>query len=111
MSPKTATPITLEVSAALNSKVLSVDYRLAPEAIFPSALQDAMSAYDYLVDLCVSPENIVLGGDSAGGGLCLSLFLYLRDCGKVLPSMLLLSPWVESTSSLDSWTVNAASLF
>ena len=75
---------------------LAVDYRLAPETRFPGPLHDAVSGYFRLVDdLKVPPENIVVAGDSAGGGLTLALLLYLRDTNYLLPSgTILLSPWV-----------------
>ena len=74
----------------------AIDYRLAPETCFPGPLHDVVSAYLRLVeDLHVPAENVVLAGDSAGGGLCLALMLYLRDNGYPLPGgAILFSPWV-----------------
>ena len=88
----------------------AVNYRLCPENIFPAALHDAVAAYQYLtLDLGVPASSIVLGGDSAGGGLCSALLLYLRDSGLPLPAgAILLSPWVDLTASLGSWVVNRA---
>lgn len=60
-------------------------------------------------DLSIPASNIIVGGDSAGGGLSMALMLYLRD-SKKLPQIgggILLSPWVDSTSSLKSWESNA----
>lgn len=75
---------------------IALDYRLAPETCFPGPLHDAVSAYLRLVeDLHIPPENIIICGDSAGGGLSLALLMYLRDNGYVLPSgAILMSPWV-----------------
>ncbi|KAL0581087.1 hypothetical protein V5O48_000981 [Marasmius crinis-equi] len=72
-------------------------------------LHDAASAYFRLVeDLHIPPENIVLAGDSAGGGLCLALLMYLRDNNYTLPSAaILMSPWVDLTMSCESWDSNA----
>jgi acetyl esterase/lipase len=74
----------------------ALDYRLAPETNFPGPLHDAVTGYLRLTeDLRIPPENIILAGDSAGGGLCLALMMYLRDNGYPLPSgAILMSPWV-----------------
>ena len=68
------------------------DYRLAPETKFPGPLHDVVSAYFRLVkDLHISHENIIVAGDSAGGGLGLSLLMYLRDnYFELLPSAAIL---------------------
>jgi len=73
-----------------------LDYRLAPETVFPGSLHDAATAYFRLVDdLKIRPENILVAGDSAGGGLTLALLMYLRDNAYPLPSgAILMSPWV-----------------
>jgi len=75
---------------------LALDYRLAPETHFPGPLHDVVLAYFRLIDeLHIPPENIIISGDSAGGGLSLALLLYLRDNAYPLPSgAVLMSPWV-----------------
>lgn len=75
---------------------LAINYRLAPETRFPGPLHDVVCGYLRLVEeLSIPPENIIVAGDSAGGGLSLSLMLYLRDNGYPLPcGAILLSPWV-----------------
>lgn len=82
------------------------DYRLAPEHPYPAALDDAIAAYCYLLDQGIAPERIVIGGDSAGGGLCLSLVVALRDQGISLPAgAFVLSPWTDlanTGASLES---------
>lgn len=77
-------------------RFIAVDYRLAPEARFPGQLHDAVSAYMRLLEeLRIPPENIIVAGDSAGGGLSLSLLMYLRDNKYPLPAgAILMSPWV-----------------
>ena len=84
-------------------EVFAYDYRLAPEHPFPAALQDAQTAFDYLLSLGYAEEDILLCGDSAGGGLTLALAPSLRDRGRTFPAALvLLSPWTDLTESLDS---------
>lgn len=71
-------------------------YRKIPECKFPAALDDAKAAYDYLINQGYLPQNIVFAGDSAGGGLCLSLLQKLRNENLPLPcACVLLSPWTD----------------
>ena len=75
-SYQTNDPLSLLVSLG----VAAINYRLAPETRFPGPLHDAVSAYFRLIDdLKIPPENIIIAGDSAGGGLSLALLMYLRD--------------------------------
>ena len=85
----------------------ALDYRLAPETNFPGPLHDAVSGYMRLTeDLRIPPENIILAGDSAGGGLCLALMMYLRDNDYPLPSAaILMSPWVGSYELLETISI------
>ncbi|KAI0964265.1 hypothetical protein AcW1_001125 [Taiwanofungus camphoratus] len=101
--------VTIPLAKHLDARVFAVDYRLAPETRFPGPLHDVISAYLRLVnDLHIPPENIIVAGDSAGGGLSLALFMYLRDNDYPLPSgAILFSPWVDLTMSCDSWDSNA----
>lgn len=74
--------------------VFTPDYRLAPEHVFPSALEDVLRAYK--AHLATRPGPIVLAGDSAGGGLALSLMLRAREEGLPLPlAAALFSPWTD----------------
>ena len=83
---------------------LLFDHRLAPEDPFPAALEDAVMAYRWLLDQGVSPANIVLVGDSAGGGLCLATLLALRDQSIPLPTAAVaLSPWTDLALTGDSY--------
>ncbi len=75
---------------------LSVGYRKAPDHPFPAALDDARRAYRWLRRQGHAPGDIVVAGDSAGGGLALALLLWLRDAGQPLPAAAVcLSPWVD----------------
>ncbi len=88
-------------------KVFCVEYRLAPEHVFPAALDDSLEAYGYLLSNGFEPSKIILSGESAGGGLCYSLCAKLRDKGRTLPAgIIAISPWTDLTSSGNSYTVN-----
>lgn len=65
---------------------LLFEYRLAPEHPYPSALEDSLTAYHWLLDQGIDPLNIIFVGDSAGGGLCLATLLAIRDRGTPLPA-------------------------
>lgn len=106
-SPATHRELAARISSASRVPVLSLDYRLAPEHPFPAAMDDAKSAYHWLLAQDYPPTGIVVCGDSAGGGVALQALLSLRDEGAQLPAAIaLLSPvadWVgldgESYSS------------
>jgi epsilon-lactone hydrolase len=83
--------------------VLVVDYRLGPEHVFPAALDDALTAYEWLLSRGFTADRIVIAGDSAGGGLTLATLLALRDRGRPLPALgVAISPWTDLTLSGDS---------
>lgn len=88
--------------------VLTVDYRVAPEHPYPAALEDVIHAYQWLVkEKHYRPGQVVVAGDSAGGGLALALCLYLRDHGMPQPAgLVLMSPWADLTCSGDSYEFN-----
>lgn len=91
------------VARACRAPVLGIDYRLAPEAPYPAAVDDAVASYLRLTDQGIKPEQIVLAGDSAGGGLALACLLALKARGAPLPAgAALLSPWTDLTASGDS---------
>lgn len=77
-------------------RALSADYRKAPENPFPAALDDAEAAWHWLLTQGYQPQDILLAGDSAGGGLVLALLLRLRDAGQPMPAAALcFSPWTD----------------
>lgn len=84
------------------------EYRLAPEHPYPAGLQDCLGVYRALLDYGYNPANIVVAGDSAGGGLTMSLMLELRHGGLPLPgAAVLLSPFLDLTASGESVTTRA----
>ncbi|CAO3640770.1 unnamed protein product [Cunninghamella blakesleeana] len=114
MSAQTHRTLTHKISISTGRRIFAINYRLAPETPFPGALYDAVQSYLYLIDPqekhYFDPKAIMIMGDSAGGGLALSMLLYLRDHGLPLPEgACLLSPWVDLSFSYPSW--NTASLF
>jgi len=95
-SPKTHRPFTSALSRAANARIFALDYRLAPEHRFPAAVEDAVAGYRWLLDQGVDPRDIVIGGDSAGGGLTLATLVALRNAGERLPrAAFVLSPWTD----------------
>lgn len=84
------------------------DYRLAPEHRFPAQLEDALACYRWLLGRGHRGSQIVIGGDSAGGGLTLSLLLALRDAGDPMPAAAVcLSPWADLEATGGSMRSNA----
>lgn len=92
----------------LRIKVLLFDYRLAPEHPFPAALEDGLKMYRWLLGQGYQASDVILSGDSAGGGLALAITLSLRDTNEPLPSAVAcISPWVDLALTGGSHTTNA----
>ena len=88
--------------------IYAIDYSLAPENPYPAALNDAVSSFQSILKIGYNPENIFIGGDSAGGNLTLVCALKLQKINQKLPSKLfLLSPWTDLTASGESIKFNA----
>lgn len=86
------------LAATADLPVLLIDYRLAPEHPFPAAIDDAVTAWGWLVAQGFDPSSLGLAGDSAGGGLALALALRLRQEQRPLPAAIaVLCPWVDLT--------------
>jgi acetyl esterase/lipase len=107
-SPTLYRNFTWRVAAATRSRVLALDYRLAPEHPFPAALDDAFAACRWLNAGKADPRSTAVMGDSAGGGLALALLLKLRDSGHEMPAAaVVLSPWTDLALTGPSLVRNA----
>ena len=103
-SPRTHRRLAANFAAAMGMRVLVPDYRLAPEHPFPAGVEDAVAAFNWLKDGGVAAHDIIVGGDSAGGGLALSMLLALREAGAEMPrAAVLLAPWTDLTVSSESY--------
>jgi epsilon-lactone hydrolase len=105
-SIKSSRSFTIALSQATKMRVLSIDYRLAPEHPFPAALQDGLTAYQWLLEQGFHSDNIIIAGASAGGHLALGAILNLRDEGLSLPKgAICFNPAVsfDDSSYTDSW--------
>ena len=86
-----------KISSRAGRKVLSVDFRLAPETPLPAAVEDGVNAYKYLTqDLGVNPESVCLLGESSGGSLAILVMQAIRDQGLAQPACgVAISPWAD----------------
>ena len=93
---------------ATETKVLIPEYRLAPEHPFPAALDDALKVYQWLLDQGYSSTNMIIAGDSAGGGLSVATVLALKEKSGSLPAAVVcLSPWADLALTGQSHTTKA----
>lgn len=84
------------LSRATGARALAINYRLAPENPFPAAVDDAVAGYQWLLSIGIDPRRMVIGGDSAGGGLTAAALVALRDTGVLLPAAgICISPWAD----------------
>ena len=100
--------LTWRLATAGRARLLSVDYRLAPEHPFPAALEDAVAAYRWLLADGADSRRIAVMGDSAGGNLAFAMLLKARDEGLPLPAAAVgLSPWLDLALASPSFRLNA----
>ena len=108
-SPRSHRHLAAAIVTAGQASALLLDYRLAPEHPYPAAVDDATAAYRWLLEQGVAPGHVVIGGDSAGGGLTVATLLALRDARLPLPAGgVCISPWVDLTFSGASYRTRAA---
>jgi acetyl esterase/lipase len=93
-----AADLASQVGRRTHAKVISVDYRLAPEHPYPAAVDDALAAYEALLANGIAPSDIAFAGESAGGGLAIATLVNARDRGLPLPAAaFVMSPYVDLT--------------
>ena len=97
------------IAKAAGARVLALNYRLAPEAPFPAAVDDACAGYRWLLTQGIAAKHIAIAGDSAGGGLTLATLLALRDAGDAMPGCAVpISPWTDMEGTGASMQTRAA---
>ena len=101
--------LAFDVSAASGARVLLLDYRLAPEHPFPAAVDDAATAWRWLLKQGFATNKLAIAGDSAGGGLTMATLVNLRDQKLGLPACAVaISPWVDLEGVGTSMTARSA---
>lgn len=107
-SPRTERAVAARLAMTLGSTALLPSYRLCPEHPATAGLEDALTAYRWLVEQ-VEPAHIVVAGESAGGGMALRLLVAAREAGLPMPAAgILMSPWTDVSCSNPSVAENAA---
>jgi acetyl esterase/lipase len=109
-SPSTTRALAATIAGQIGAWALVPAYRLRPEHALSASLDDALIAYRWLAQDMGTADQIVVGGESAGGGLALRLLCAARDAGDPLPAAgVVISPWTDLAMSGGSWQTNAAS--
>lgn len=107
-NPSSHRSLASHIANEAEAEVFLADYRLAPEQPYPAGLDDALTAYQWLLDQGYEAKQIYIGGDSAGGGLALCAALTIREQELPRPGgLILISPWTDLTMSSESVRNNA----
>ena len=102
-SPDVYRLLAYHLSRFADARVLVLDYRLAPEHVFPAPIEDSVAAYKWMLAQGAHPSKITVAGDSAGGGLTISTLVAIRDEGLPMPTAgLCISPWTDLAATGDS---------
>lgn len=97
-------PVVSELARASGCQALAVDYRLAPENVYPAAVEDSISAYSWLLDNGYQPGSIVIAGDSAGGGLTVGTLVGLKAANLPMAGAgVCISPWADMEANGESY--------
>jgi acetyl esterase/lipase len=104
-SPNTHRDLAGRLARAAGGRALVIDYRLAPEHPFPAAVEDAVTAYRWILDQGTPPAATAIAGDSAGGGLTAATLVAIRERGLPMPAAaVLISPWTDLALTGESMT-------
>ncbi|NHI94901.1 MAG: alpha/beta hydrolase [Candidatus Lokiarchaeota archaeon] len=107
-SPLTHKLLTVALGQTTNMRVLSVNYRLGPEYSLFASLDDSVTVYKELLSTNISPQKIIIAGDSAGAHLTITTLLKLRDEGIPLPAgAILMAPLTDMTLSDATFFINS----
>ncbi|WP_340691196.1 alpha/beta hydrolase [Hyphomonas sp.] len=106
-SPETHRGIVSHICDAMGANAWSLDYRMGPEDRYPAGVDDAVAAYRELLETH-TPGDVIIAGDSAGGGLALASAMKARDAGLRMPAgLVLLSPWTNLNQVGSSYDTKA----
>jgi monoterpene epsilon-lactone hydrolase len=109
-SPQTHARFAIQLGRRIGARALLVDYRLSPEYIFPTQIEDCAAVYGWLIASGVDPARIVVAGESAGGNLCFTAVQMALRQGLPAPAAIYsMSPWLDFDAAGASYTANAKS--
>jgi len=103
-SPRSHRHMAANLAVAAQAKTVLIDYRLAPESPFPAAVNDAVSVYQWLLENGTTASNVIIAGDSAGGGLTVATLIAARDRGLPVPAGgVCISAWADLTNTSETY--------
>lgn len=106
-SPKSHRELTWRLAETARCRVFAINYRQLPDSTFPCWIEDAVTAYRYLLQQGYNAADIVLAGDSAGGNLVLTALMSIRDSGYPMPlAAICISPWTDLSCSGSTFLSN-----